>query len=136
MDYIAEWERTVKEREKGHEQWLDHDRYHERRWCKNCNDVVTPSYRGRAIDPWQGRYGECPECDTNFYDKSYGCPICGWRWIGDDIDERFNKEGELDQEGEYPKYGEVHVNDDGYHSWDETHYCPFCKKEFGFINGA
>lgn len=35
----------------------------------------------------------------------------------------------------YPIYGETHHGYEGEIDWEETHYCPYCKKEFSFMNG-
>lgn len=97
------------------------------------------------------------------YKSPYDCPECGWA-AGDPYEDEIHDqlmeevyykfEGdklkvisvddliECEQdppEGYYPKRtGAVHYsNIDGYgYNWNETWLCPYCKKEFSFINGT
>jgi hypothetical protein len=36
----------------------------------------------------------------------------------------------------YPVYGKSYPKYFGGYDWEETHYCPYCKKEFSFGNGS
>lgn len=106
-------------------------------------------------------FSRCSVCGMRHYDSSYECDTCGF---SNDLfefyyyfDEKTGKLKEiaaepqgncilpkesvkkrLDKKGIkiYPIFGPQYSNYDSGHDWKETHFCPYCKKEYSFINGS
>lgn len=65
--------------------------------------------------------------------SQYNCPTCNFE--PPETDGTFYKVGNK----KYPIYNNTRKYYNGWndmHDWDETHFCPNCKKEFTFSNGA
>lgn len=57
------------------------------------------------------------------FESSSNCPGCGWEYNEDSYEVNGKK---------YPRYEGIHTYYEGGESWEEFHFCHFCKKEFGF----
>jgi len=105
-------------------------------------------------------FARCSCCESEIFNLSYCCDNCGYS----DHDEGFYyfEPGSTQRESIeevliggkvfadpqevktlrergikiYPIFGSQSSNYDGSLSWDETHYCPYCKQEYSFVNGT
>lgn len=106
-------------------------------------------------------FSRCSVCGGDYSDSSYGCETCGFTndifefyyyfdektgRLKDVAVESYNNlilpkevvKKRLDRKGIqiYPIYGHESFGHEGDRNWEETHFCPYCRKEYSFTNGS